>query len=39
MHLEIPTALESNIEKAADALIEDEANKIEKVITRMFLFY
>ena len=36
-HAEIPTALQSNIEKAADALIKDETNKIAKVIIRLFL--
>ena len=37
MLAEIPTELQSNIEKAADALIEDETNKIAKVIIRLFL--
>ena len=35
---EIPTALQSNIEKAADALIGDETDKIAKTIVRLFLF-
>ena len=39
MRLEIPTALQTNIEKAADALIKDENDEITKVIIRPFLSY
>ena len=38
-HPGIPTELQSKIEKAADALIEDEIVKIKKVLIRLFLFY
>ena len=38
MRLEIPTELQTNIEKAADALIEDENDEITKaIIIRPFL--